>query len=30
MGRSPAEDPAFFRYAAWAGVVAAELLSSEG
>jgi hypothetical protein len=26
MGRSPDEDPEFFRYAAWAGVVAAQLL----
>jgi hypothetical protein len=26
MGRSPAEDPEFFRYAAWAGAVAAQLL----
>jgi hypothetical protein len=26
MGRGPAEDPEFFRYAAWAGAVAAQLL----
>jgi hypothetical protein len=28
MGRTQAEDPDFFRYAAWAGAVAAQLLSS--
>ncbi len=28
MGRTPADDPQFFRYAAWAGAVAAGLLSS--
>ena len=26
MGRTPAEDPEFFRYAAWAGAVAGQLL----
>jgi hypothetical protein len=28
MGRTQADDPEFFRYAAWAGAVAAQLLSS--
>jgi hypothetical protein len=30
MGRTQADDPEFFRYAGWAGVVAAQLLSSGG
>lgn len=30
MGRTQAEDPELFRYAAWAGAVAAGLLSSSG
>ncbi|HEX3622224.1 MAG TPA: DUF3866 family protein [Acidimicrobiales bacterium] len=29
MGRAQAEDPDFFRYAAWAGTVAARLVSAE-
>ena len=28
MGRGPAEDPEFFRYAAWAGAVAAAMLAT--
>jgi hypothetical protein len=28
MGRTQDEDPEFFRYAAWAGAVAAQLLTA--